>query len=247
MDAGGTLAGTEFDDIELRQSDAHPSRLHHKTDPHGSAPEDSSQAGHAAPDANGLHTILDIDEDPAQPSHDQEEGSGPAGLSNGDLPARMSRESLTESVANREMNGDDEEEVGSESSGQPDDAPDEESFLAQLQRLDHEGKLQVPSGAHAFVSSLPSSLRLLSFDFIVGFCWTARFAACTHIDAVCGTLSALTKNGVLPTSSSMPPARHPMSLFSKNVPCIHSLPSTPCCSDDGCLGLAGCMGCSHAV
>ena len=162
MHAGSThgqLAGTEFDNIELHQSVPHHSRLHQKSAVPGSAPEDRSQAGHAAPDAGRLHTVLDIDEDTAHTHRDHGGNSGPPGLSNKDVPERISRESVTDSVANREKSdeGDEDEEVRSESSGgQPDDAPDEESFLAQLQRLDHEGKLRDLSGDHALVSSLPS-------------------------------------------------------------------------------------------
>ena len=148
LDAGripDRAAGTEFDDIELRHNRPPQSRPSHTSS--DAITKKISQSSHAAHDASPLHTVLDVREDTHQPREDSE-----GGLPGPSTEAGHERQS-TGSLA-QQVEDDGEDEVGSESDGCAEDLPDEESFLAQLQRLDHEGKLQNLSSAHAPVSCL---------------------------------------------------------------------------------------------
>ena len=153
----GRMAGTEFDDFELRHNDPPQLRSSHRNAANVDATtKEMSQSSHAAPDASPLHTVLDVREATHQPREDPEEDSGPRGPSTEAGHERRSLASLAQQV---EDDGEDE----SESDGHAEDLPDEESFLAQLQRLDHEGKLKNLSSAHVpceppFASLLKSCL-----------------------------------------------------------------------------------------
>ncbi|KAK9865737.1 hypothetical protein WJX84_003638 [Apatococcus fuscideae] len=143
-DTSGWVVGTEFDDIKLQQSNPHQSHHGHNNIPDGtSSAPDMSTSSPRVSSASRLHTVLDINEDTGQQEEGPEDDRGLPGPRSDDQP-RRSMGSLAQ-----ERDDESAEEEGSESDGRPDDPPDEESLMAQLQRLDHEGKLRNLGSTHA--------------------------------------------------------------------------------------------------